>query len=503
MYCGIIRITDFSVKINKNSCFEGMSMTTDKLWDAALGELELELSKANFTTWFEDTFILSHDGNNLIVGVPNAFTKRWLEEKYHTNIIKALRRISELEIQSVTYEVNTKKPASVEVGATPAPAQNLVEESTGPSVQVETVTQRPDTVTVTMDAKKEVPAVSDQLDINPKHTFENFVVGKKNELAHAACMASSERPGMVYNPLFIYGGVGLGKTHLMQAVGTAVIARDPKAKILYVTCETFTNEYISAVGEGRADEFKEKYRSVDVLMVDDVQFLAGKEGTQEAFFHTFNHLHARNKQILLTSDRPPRAIPTLEQRLVSRFEGGMIVDVSLPDLETRIAILKKKLRDKNYSLPEDLAQFIASNVQNNIRELEGALNRVIAFHELNNIDPTVESVKSLLSSVSQAHKSAGAVTARRILETVSDFFEIDEVSIKGNSRKKELVVPRQIAMYLMREEIHASYPNIGQELGGRDHTTAMHACQKINRLIDEEDDKIQNDISMLRQRLYN
>jgi len=255
------------------------------------------------------------------------------------------------------------------------------------------------------------------------------------------------------------------------------------------------------VGEGRADEFKDKYRSVDILMVDDIQFLAGKEGTQEAFFHTFNHLHQRNKQIILTSDRPPRAIPTLENRLVSRFEGGMIVDVSLPDLETRIAIVELKSRQKQFPISSEIAQFIASNVQNSVRELEGALNRVIGFHQLNNEQPNLESVKTLLSSFTQAPKR-GAVTTKKILATVAQFYELDQKDLTGSSRKKELVVPRQISMYLMREEVHASYPNIGQELGGRDHTTAMHACQKIKGLVDD-DERIQNEINMIKQRLYN
>lgn len=472
-------------------------MTSSELWNAALGELELQISKANFTTWFDGTFIYEMNDGEVVIGVPTNFTKSWLQNKYHEQVVKALRRISDSNITRVTYKVASK----AKDGAT-IPTQQATEQSTTVSQQHVDTAVEPSTEQV----KRAVAAVSadvrtDSSGLNEKYTFENYIVGKKTELAHAACMAVSEKPGQVYNPLFIYGSAGLGKTHLMQAVGHAVLKRDPSKKVLYVTCETFTNEFIKLVREGGAEEFKNKYRSVDILMVDDIQFLAGKEGTQEAFFHTFNHLHQRNKQIILTSDRPPRAIPTLENRLISRFEGGMMVDVSLPDLETRIAILKLKSSQQEVDFSEEILQFIASNVQNNIRELEGALNRVIAFHQLNKETPSIESVKNLISSYSQTTKR-GAITTKKIMTTVSEFFDITKEDLTGNSRKKELVVPRQIAMYLMREEIHASYPNIGQEMGGRDHTTAMHACQKITKLVDD-DEKIQSDVNMIRERLYN
>jgi chromosomal replication initiator protein len=477
-------------------------MSPDQLWQATLGELELELSKAKFTTWFEQTFILQKNDGSVTVGVPNAFAKKWLENKYHQAILKALRRISDEDISTVTYKVTTTKQEGM--SAAPAPAEvepaNIPAKPAPESRTTMVAPRIENTVTVNMQASQD--KLSDGgIGLNPRYTFETFVVGKKNELAHAACLAVAETPGHVYNPLFIYGGVGLGKTHLMQAVGHAALLRFPEKRVLYVTCETFTNEFIKSVGEGRADQFKEKYRSVDILMVDDIQFLAGKEGTQEAFFHTFNHLHQQNKQVILTSDRPPRAIPTLEHRLISRFEGGMIVDVNIPDLETRIAILQQKCMERGFDYGPEITQFIASNVQHNIRELEGALNRVVAYHQLNKSTPTLDSVKQVLSSLSQTPKR-GAVTTKKILGTIADFYEVELNDLTGNSRKKELVVPRQIAMYLMREEIHASYPNIGQELGGRDHTTAMHACQKIAKL-KEEDEKTQSDIGMIKERLYN
>ncbi|MCW1930028.1 MAG: chromosomal replication initiator protein DnaA [Candidatus Kerfeldbacteria bacterium] len=465
-------------------------MTNEQLWEATLGELELVLSKSSFNAWLDGTFIYKNENNNIAVGVPSDFHRHWIEAHCHQSILKALRRVSDEDIKTVTYQVATKNKKFI--------AETTRE--TPPAQHTTTPVQEPSSEAVRAVAQANDMPMSD-FGLNPRYTFENFVVGKKNELAHAACLAVAENPGLVYNPLFIYGGVGLGKTHLMQAVGNTALKKNSRTKILYVSCETFTNEFIRSVGEGRAEQFKDKYRSVDILMVDDIQFLAGKEGTQEAFFHTFNHLHQNNKQVILTSDRPPRAIPTLEHRLISRFEGGMIVDVNIPDLETRIAILGQKCQEKNSPMNNEILQFIASSVQHNVRELEGALNRVIAWHQLNKTEPTLESVKQVLSSLSQTPKR-GAVTTKKITSTVAEYFEIEQKDLTGNSRKKELVVPRQIAMFLMREEVHASYPNIGQELGGRDHTTAMHACQKIEQL-KEEDEKISNDISLIKQRLYN
>lgn len=472
-------------------------MLPEQLWESTLGQVEVEISKANFTTWFKDTFIFSYQNGEIIIGVPNAFTKTWLENKYHDSIVKKLRGSADEDIRLVTYKVASKHKHQQQTAAQVIAQQETVNTATDSTPVQETPATQQTTNTVTVEG----PTSSiTSMGLNPRYTFENFVVGKKNELAHAACKAVGEKPGETYNPLFLYGGVGLGKTHLMQAVGHAALKNNPNTKILYVTCETFTNEYITSVQEGRASQFKDKYRSVDILMVDDIQFLAGKEGTQEAFFHTFNHLHQTNKQILLTSDRPPRAIPTLEDRLVSRFEGGMLVDVNLPDLETRIAILRRKCEEKKLHISETVIQQVAKSVQNNVRELEGALNRVLAYHELNGQALTEDSVKNILSTFTQT-SSRGAITTKKILHTVTEYFEIQHEDLLGNSRKKELVVPRQIAMFLMREEIHASYPNIGQELGGRDHTTAMHACQKIARLLDE-DEKMQNDVEMLKQRLY-
>jgi chromosomal replication initiator protein len=455
-------------------------MDNEQLWQAALGELELSISKANFTTWFKNTFIVSYDGKRVTVGVPNTFTKTWLENKYHKEILKALQNISSGQVKEMIYRVESLHKI---------PRPPLPRNDSG-------------IVFATSSAKKEVKEEKNGFGLNDRYTFDSFIVGKGNELAHAACQAVAQKPGEVYNPLFIYGGVGLGKTHLMQAIGHEAHKNFPKRKVIYVTCEKFTNEFIRSISQGNAEKFKEAYRSADVLLIDDIQFLAGKEGTQEEFFHTFNALHQHNKQIVISSDRPPKAIPALENRLVSRFEWGMIADIAQPDFETRVAILNAKCKEKDYPLSPEIVTLVANSVQSNVRELEGALNRIIAFHHLNNTTPSVNSVKSILSSTSHYQKRDGAITIKQIISLVADFYEIKIDGLMGNSRKKELVVPRQITMYLMREEGKCSYPTIGQELGNRDHTTAMHACEKIRRAV-EEDEKIRQDINLIRQRLYN
>ncbi|MDD5043721.1 MAG: chromosomal replication initiator protein DnaA [Patescibacteria group bacterium] len=451
-------------------------MQNDQLWQAVLGELELQLSKANFTTWFRGTFISSREESKVIVGVPNAFTKSWLEKKYHESILKALQSLTERQIREIFFKVETKKLSEPE-------ATNLIRD-------IKKIEQ-----------EETEPALS-SFGLNNRYTFDKFIVGKGNELAYAACKAVAQTPGKTYNPLFIYGGVGLGKTHLLQAVGHA-LAQCQNCKIMYVTSEKFTNEYIQAVKNGRGKEFKDAYRNVDLLLIDDIQFIAGKEGTQEEFFHTFNHLHQSNKQIVLTSDRPPKAIPALEKRLLSRFEWGMIADVSAPDLETRIAILEAKLKEKNYALEREIVSFIASHVQNNIRELEGALNRIMAFNQFNNTPINLENVKNILSTISRPASGGRAnITPKTLIKTVAEFYDLAIEELIGKSREKRLAYPRQIIMYLMREEVQSSYPAIGQELGGRDHTTAMHAYHKIIGEI-ENCEKTKQEISAIKERLYN
>lgn len=450
-------------------------MTNDQLWQAALGELELLISKANFTTWFKNTFISEVGEKNIVVGVPNGFTKAWLESKYHQFIQKALQNVSKEPILTILYRVESRahkvNQPIIDTGVT-APEK---------VVEMANISQN-------------------TAGLDPRYTFEAFVVGKGNELARAAARAIVEQPGKVYNPLFIYGGVGLGKTHLMQAIGHEIRKKHKNKKVLYVSSERFTNEFIQAVSKGGGEKFKNFYRGVDILLIDDIQFLAGKEGTQEEFFHTFNALHNDQKQIVVTSDRPPKSIPALEARLVSRFEWGMVADIAQPDLETRIAILESKCREKTYTLPRDILQYIASVIQSNIRELEGALNRIMAYHSLNQIAPTLDSTKTILGSIVQSQKRGG-VTTKALVQAVADYYDIQVEDLSGSSRKRELVEPRQIAMFLLREELHTSFPSIGHEFGGRDHTTAMHACSKIAELA-QKDEKIKQDIVLIKQRLY-
>lgn len=452
-------------------------MEDQKIWQATLGELELTLSRANFTTWFKSTFIAKYHNDSIIIGVPNTFTKAWLEKKYHSAILKALQKITDNRVRTVVYAVETKTDATNE-------PELIIETKEVAIPMIETTAQ-----------------AINEFGLNPKYTFSSFVVGKANELAQAASVAVANKPGQIYNPLFIYGGVGLGKTHLLQAIGNEALRLNPNRKVLYVSSEKFTNDFIKAISSNRADRFKDTYRSADLLLIDDIQFLAGKEGTQEAFFHTFNDLHQANRQIVLTSDRQPKAIPALESRLVSRFEWGMNTDISMPDMETRSAILRTKCKEKNYELTDEAITYIASQVQNNIRELEGALNKIIAHHQLNGVAPTLENIKKILASITSIQRKR-SITPKQIINLVSEFYDIKVEDLLGSCRKKSWSQPRQIVMYLMREELKNSYPTIGQEIGNRDHTTAIHAHLKIAKIIDE-DEKINQDIKLIREKLYN
>lgn len=466
-------------------------MDLQALWQATLGELELTLSKANFTTWFKNTFISSFENGKVVISVPNTFTKSWLEKKYHDAISKALRMSTNQPIRETTYRVEAKN-------TTVLPLENALQASeanvpaSGPTSEV-------------MPEGNFAPASSNDpriqdVGLNPRYLFEVFIVGKNNELAHAACQSVAAKPGEVYNPLFVYGNAGMGKTHLVQAIGHHVLNSKPNAKVCYVTCERFTNEYIQALRSGHASDFQNKYRTVDVLIIDDIQFLAGREGTQEEFFNTFNVLHQGNKQIVITSDRPPKDLQALESRLISRFEWGMTTDISKPDFETRVAILSAKAREKNYPLTVEILHAIAGAVQSNIRELEGALNKVIAYHQFKNIPPTLASVQPLLQSFTPTITKRN-VTPKNLIEVVINYYDITMEQILGKSRERRYALPRQIAMFLLREETKCSFPSIGAEMGGRDHTTAMHACEKINELL-ADDEQTKRDLASIRERLY-
>jgi chromosomal replication initiator protein len=447
-------------------------MTNEELWQAVLAEIELNISRANFITWFRNTEILSKEGGCVLISVPNAFTKEWLENKYNNFILKTLHKLNE-EIKEVRYII--EKPSL---------------KSFVPKKGVSTIDQ---------NFQLKLKETDKETNLNSRYTFENYIVGPFNELAHAASFAVSKNPGEVYNPLFIYGGVGLGKTHLLQAIGNEIVKYSLGKKIKYVPSEKFTSEVVSAIRNHEIEQFKTKYRSVDILIIDDVQFLAGKEKTQEEFFHTFNDLYEKGCQVVLSSDRPPKAISALEERVRSRFEGGMIADISYPDLETRLAILKMKAQERNIDLPEEVFNYLAENIQKNIRELEGALNRLIAYIKLNNKLPDIEITKNLLKNLIESPKKI--ITPKKILQAVAEFFDIKEKELISNSRRKEVVRPRQIAMYLLREEAKASFPFIGRKFGGKDHTTALYACGKIEKEI-QENTEITEEINLIRQRIY-
>ena len=458
-----------------------MEDKNQKLWQAVLGELELTLSKASFTTWLKNTFIIENEDGRVIIAVPNTFSQAWLKQKYHQHIYKIIQNNSKERIKEIIYKVQTMKGY-----------KEAMEQAKKVVVDMAHAYQQTSSYNAT---------ASKPLAINPRYTFSSFVVGKANELAHAAAKSVADNPGKTYNPLFIYGGVGLGKTHLMHAIGNEVQQKNPAARILYVTCEQFTNDYINSISSGKMEKFTQTYRSPDILMVDDIQFLTGKEGTQEAFFHTFNELHSNNKQVVLSSDRPPKAIATIEERLLTRFEWGMIADISQPDIETRKAILKSKCVEKNVTLDDEIIHFITLNIQNNVRELEGALNKIIAYQQLNKMPLTLENIKKILFSLSNSSRRNGAISPKQLIDAVCEFYELHQDEITGKSREKRLAYPRQIIMFLLREEVHYSYPTIGAELGGRDHTTAMHAYEKISRLL-ESDEKLRQEINLIKQKLY-
>lgn len=476
-------------------------MTSQQLWQAVLGELELSLTKGSFSTWFKKSFIADCSEHGVVVGVPNTFTKTWLEQKFYRDIIKVVDKLTQGKIKKLEFRVEAYNPQEKVIPGfqeSPLPPSSATPRSASlaeqPAVAVPVAAPLP-TNQPTAELK------GNRFGLNPRYTFENFVVGKNNELAHAASLAVAKTPGRTYNPLFIYGGVGLGKTHLMQAIGHRVLEYGVNKRVLYVNCERFTNDFIKAIQSGNVDDFKRYYRTPDLLLVDDIQFLAGKEGTQEEFFHTFNALHQENKQIVMTSDRPPKAIPALEERLISRFEWGLITDISAPDFEMRLAILRSKCVEKGCDLDREVLEYIANNVASNVRELEGALNKIIALVEVNKMVPNIINVKQILSAWTTTGNSKRAITAKHVITTICDFYDITLADLVGGCREKKLVVPRQIAMYIMREDLKSSFPGIGQEMGGRDHTTAMHACTKIGREV-EKNEKLRQEISLIRQRLY-
>ncbi|MFZ5816205.1 MAG: chromosomal replication initiator protein DnaA [Bacillota bacterium] len=435
-----------------------MKTELSQVWQQCLEVLERQLPKSSMENWVRTTRPVAVVEDTIIVGVQGEFAKDRLESRYGPLLRQALRDL-------------TKRNMQLKFVANP----NIIEDATPTNGGVEPSPSSP--------ASQGVESAPDVIakplgQINPKYTFETFVVGNSNRFAHAAALAVAETPAKAYNPLFIYGGVGLGKTHLMHAIGHFVMGQNPRARVAYISTETFTNEFIMAIQKGSTLDFQNRYRHVDVLLIDDIQFLAGKERTQEEFYHTFNAIHEANKQIVISSDRPPKEIPTLEDRLRSRFEWGLICDIQAPDLETRIAILRKKAIMEHLDVPDDVTSYIATNIETNIRELEGALTRVVAYANMMRSPLTYELAMHALKDILPPNRPK-QVTIPTIKQVVAEHYNIKLQDFEVRNRSRSVAYPRQIAMYLSRELTDASLPKIGEEFGGRDHTTVIHACEKI------------------------
>jgi chromosomal replication initiator protein len=440
-------------------------LSNEKVWQAVLGEMEVVLPKAQFATWFKDTS-LEVDGDGAVVFVSNSFGRDWIASKYKNELMTAICKTCP-EVNKLDIKLKQTRPMErlpLEVRAM---------------------------------AKQERPSPKTP-SLKKDYTFDNFVVGNNNSFAYAVAKEVASAPGTRHNPLFIYGGVGLGKTHLAQAIGHEVLTDNPEARIVYVSCETFTNDFISAIASKKMAQFKKNYRDVDVLIVDDIQFLSSKEGSQEEFFHTFNALQQKSRQIILTADKIPQAIPALEGRLASRFGGGMVVDVQPPNYETRMAILREKCKEKNYFLNEEVIEYIARNIRSNIRELEGALNRLATACQFKDSAPTVRLAQEILKD--NISSSNHAADSAEIISSVSKYYGIAKEDILGKNRKKELILPRQISIYLIREMTNKSLPEIGKIMGGKDHTTIMHSQKRIEGFL-KTDITIKSDIEKIREDL--
>lgn len=444
--------------------------------------METKLSKPSFETWLKSTKPIALFDNTIIIGVPNEFARDWLESRYADSIRESIQTILKQEINLKFIIPQTTEETYVVPAIEEEPA-NIEEKVISGNKKTES-----------LEEYKSTP-------LNPKYIFDTFVVGNSNRFAHAASLAVAEAPAKAYNPLFIYGGVGLGKTHLMHAIGHYVLEQNSKVKVVYISSETFTNELINSIRDDKTVEFRNKYRSIDVLLIDDIQFLAGKERTQEEFFHTFNALHEANKQIIISSDRPPKEIPTLEDRLRSRFEWGLITDIQAPDLETRIAILRKKAELENISVPDEVMIDIAKKIQSNIRELEGALIRVVAYSSLTHKEINVNLAQEALKDIIPSNRNR-QVSVALIQQIVAAHFNLKIEDFKAKKRTRNLAYPRQIAMYLARELTDFSLPKIGEEFGGRDHTTVIHAYEKIKEGM-ESDPNLVMTVKEIKEKIQN
>lgn len=454
--------------------------TTHALWQSVLGEIELDksISKATFAAWFQSTELLDDSNGHVKIAVQNSFAIRQFQTKYDAQVRAALKK-NGVDIETIEYVVNSTGKRTVinrEIPRTPpAPTDNVAQ-------LISTNPQKPS---------------SPNTSLNPRYSFESFIVGSSNDLAYTACRTVAETPGTKYNPLFLYGGVGLGKTHLMQAIGNEIKTNNPSARVVYINTDSFVKEFTEAIRFKR--KVSDVYRTADVLIVDDMQFIAGKEKTQEEFFHTFNELHQANKQIIISSDKPPKSIPTLTERLRSRFEWGMAIDIQMPDFETRCAIISAKANLSGVELEKDTVEYLAENIKTNIRELEGALNQLLAYAEMRGVTPDVVTAEGLIGSARRTRPRH--LTAKQIVDKTARYFQLSVAEICSAKRDKHIVLPRQIAMYLLRSELHLSFPVIAGELGRKDHTTAMHSVEKIEKA-SKLDLTVREHIAEIREQLY-
>lgn len=461
-----------------------MNQTVNQtLWQTVLGEIELTVPPSTYAAWFANTKLIDQSEDSVTIAVQNTFVRTQFEKKYDPIVREVLKK-NNVNASRVVYVIEGAKTRTSETerhaSAFRAPG-------------------RPTSVGASLPSVKP-PTAPPSSTLNPKYTFDSFIVGSSNDLAFAACQNVAVNPGQKYNPLFLYGGVGLGKTHLIQAVGNEVVKNNPNARVLYVSIETFVREFLDIVRlKKKGNDFSDHYRNVDVLIVDDMQFIAGKTATQEEFFHTFNHLHQANKQIIITSDKPPKSIPTLSERLRSRFEWGMAIDIQMPDFETRSAIIETKAAQSGVTLDHDTVEFLANNVKTNIRELEGVLNHLLAHAEMRGVAPNMEMAEGLLGNVRATRPHH--VTPKQIVEKTAKHYGLGIVDLLGAKRDKHIVVPRQVAMYLLRSELHLSFPKIAQELGKKDHTTAIHSVEKIETAM-KLDFVTREQVNSIREKLY-
>lgn len=444
----------------------------NKLWENALSEISLSVSPANFSTWFNDTYILKQEEGVIYLGVPNPFTRDWLYTKFHNTILKILRQMDE-QVRGLEYVI--------------------LKESEKRRVEERKKAQPTPTISIPLQDFY----INKDDNLNPRYIFDNFVVGPFNELAHAASKMVVKSPGTAYNPLFIYGNAGHGKTHLIQAVGNHIKKEHPHKKVFYLTSERFGSEYFTALQSNKAQQFKEKYRKYDVIIMDDVQFFASKEKFQEELFHLFNTFHDTNRQLVFSSDKHPHFIPGLEERLKSRFSMGMIIDIPTPDQESRMAILKAKILSNNIIIADEIIEFLATTIESNVRELEGVANAVVCQTQLKNRPLTILEIKNLIKNNAKPKKN---ISIKDVVKIVSGFYNIDEESVYDKTRKKEVVKPRQVIMYILREDLNISFPSIGEKMGRRDHTTVIHSCEKIKEEM-KSNNVLLEEISQIRSML--